>query len=1026
MKFLLNIQLLLLLTFVASAQYNFVKNITIDDGLNSNEAINIMQDSRGFIWVASSTSVQRYDGYEFVTYYENSTDLYCQNETPQILFEDSDSSIWLGTNKGIYNFTYESGVFEKIFLQKDKKSDFNIIGIEKGYDSETIVAITENAGIFTISSKSKNTINAYSSYKGEIVSCYYDKKGKLYIATFPHNFYKIDLKKKNITLLNDTLRINTIHPFFDESVLIQSKINQNYFFDDSLGYKRDKHKIPAIDLSAKLDRNTLVGCKNFNFHLIEKKGENAIKTSELLNISSKINSQPNSLFVDNEKNLWVCTDTRGIFLFSYSQKWFEKIDSYYLNDSKKTVSNSNEAIVVLATDSLAFVFRDSLLETPYRTFTFKEKIDPYCIEIESDSIFFIGTYNGLLKIALSPNTITEFPFESKIVALSIFNDFLWIGTSNNGLYKMQLSNGRIEKVREIIIDTLNVEIPEIITTISHTGKELWIGSCEGIIVMNPETNAGIIYSHNTLNAQCLNSNIVNSIYVDKEGDVWVGSNNGINLFQAEDSSFINVAPEGNAQRLYIEHITEFKSTLFLSTNRGLVALNKETHEFYTTSTNIIFDKFAYSKPCKLPDSSFVLLNKKSLLKINPELYPAHKKHIPLYVTSLTVFNQSIDKIDGDILTDNILSASSIRLSLADNFFTLIFSGLKYSSSKNIEYAYMLEGFDNEWKYTNSKNRYASYANLSPGEYTFKLKAGISGNFNEKDYTISISINPPFWSTTVFKGIVLVVLLASIYIILILREKRISKLNEKLNEQVKSQTIVLKKQNEELLDLNNTKDKFMTIIAHDLKNPLNSLIGFTELLHEKHAEYENEQRQKFIDIINNASKQMYELLTNLFDWSRTQTGKIQFQPQEFNVLSAINGTKDLLSHVADKKNISIKSNAFPITVFADKNMTTTTVRNLVSNSIKFTPKGGSIEINCMQEENHIVISVSDTGVGMDSRQMGNLFKIDKANSTLGTEQEHGTGLGLILCKEFVKMNKGTISVESEKGKGTTISFTVPLP
>jgi len=308
-----------------------------------------------------------------------------------------------------------------------------------------------------------------------------------------------------------------------------------------------------------------------------------------------------------------------------------------------------------------------------------------------------------------------------------------------------------------------------------------------------------------------------------------------------------------------------------------------------------------------------------------------------------------------------------------------------------------------------------------------VKASATGNLEQVEpLRLSVVINPPFWSSNLFLTAAVVLFLGIVYLFLFLREKRMKKQNEMLNEKVQSQTLVLQVQNEELTELNSTKDKFMSIIAHDLKNPLNSLIGFTELLHEKQADYDNEQRQKFIDIINKASKQMYELLTNLFDWSRTQTGKINFKPTLFNIKANVHITLELLQHVAKNKEIQIKQDIEAIEVFADKNMIATIVRNLVSNSIKFTPNGGIIEVFSEKYENQLEISVQDNGVGMDAKQMQSLFKIDKANSTLGTAQEHGTGLGLILCKEFIKMNKGKISVQSEKGVGSTFTFTVPLP
>ncbi len=231
----------------------------------------------------------------------------------------------------------------------------------------------------------------------------------------------------------------------------------------------------------------------------------------------------------------------------------------------------------------------------------------------------------------------------------------------------------------------------------------------------------------------------------------------------------------------------------------------------------------------------------------------------------------------------------------------------------------------------------------------------------------------------------------------------------------------------LRELNATKDKFFSIIAHDLKNPFNDIIGFTQLLALNINKYDNNKIEKFADIIHQSSKLAYSLLENLLDWSRTQTGTLQFRPEKLLLNHIINENIELLTSTAKNKGIKIYSELdSDIYVLADKNMLKTIIRNLISNAIKYTNIGGFINIKNYIDKKFVEVSITDNGIGISSDNINKLFRIDEGFSTTGTENEKGTGLGLILCKEFVERNGGKIWVKSEEEKGSTFTFTLPLP
>lgn len=249
--------------------------------------------------------------------------------------------------------------------------------------------------------------------------------------------------------------------------------------------------------------------------------------------------------------------------------------------------------------------------------------------------------------------------------------------------------------------------------------------------------------------------------------------------------------------------------------------------------------------------------------------------------------------------------------------------------------------------------------------------------------------------------------------------------KKSRDFIKDQKLLLEKQNKQLVDLNATKDKFFSIVAHDLKNPFNTILGFSRLLVRRYNTMQESKRKDFIKLIYESSERAFNLLENLLEWSRTQTGRIQFSPRMINLSDVVKSVILLMQTSAGKKQISLISHVDDgIKAYADEDMVTFVIRNLVSNALKFTPSEGKVTISCDIDE-QVFIKVRDSGVGIKSEVLPKLFKLDANISTKGTEEEPGTGLGLILCKEFIERNNGSIDVESEVGKGSTFTIRIPV-
>ena len=265
------------------------------------------------------------------------------------------------------------------------------------------------------------------------------------------------------------------------------------------------------------------------------------------------------------------------------------------------------------------------------------------------------------------------------------------------------------------------------------------------------------------------------------------------------------------------------------------------------------------------------------------------------------------------------------------------------------------------------------------------------------------------------SLVIVALVTYLYIV----KKRSNQVLQEANDKVQLQNVALQ-------DLNATKDKFFSIISHDLRGPLNSLTSFSGLLINHTDSLSKEEIKMLAQDLDKSLKNLFALLENLLEWSRSQTGQIEFRSDKFDLATLLEENKELLKAQANNKKITIENTCHQEQpIYAHRNSVNTVVRNLISNAIKFTPEGGTITLGIKPQQDHVVVSIADNGVGMSKDIVAKLFRIDTKHTTKGTANEKGTGLGLILCKEFIEKNGGRIWVESEEGKGSVFLFTLPV-
>jgi signal transduction histidine kinase len=369
----------------------------------------------------------------------------------------------------------------------------------------------------------------------------------------------------------------------------------------------------------------------------------------------------------------------------------------------------------------------------------------------------------------------------------------------------------------------------------------------------------------------------------------------------------------------------------------------------------------------------------------------------------------------------------------DHSFTVEFSALDFTNPAKNYYMYMLEGIDDDWTDIGNRN-FIPFLNLSPGEYKLRVKGcNNDGIWNEEGISLNIVIRPPWWRSRLAWFLYFALLTILILFFFKLREKQHLRYRKVLEEKVKERTLKIEAQKEEIIrkntelnEINSSKDKFFSIIAHDLRNPFNAILGFTNLLLMDLHNIDSDKLKKSLENIKSSSQQAFDLLENLLLWARTQTVVIAFRPVETDINEL---TCECINHVsaqANRKNIDITfENVENIIMPVDPDMIKTVVRNLLTNAIKFTWQNGKVKVFLYRKENSCIIEVADNGTGISPEKMNNLFKIDNSAKMKGTSQEPGSGLGLIICKELVERHEGYITAESNEGQGTIFRVELPI-
>lgn len=1037
------------------------------------------RDKDGFLWVGTTNGISRYDGYSFKNFVpdeDNARKLH--GSAVHCIVENSAGTLWVLTDKGIEYFDKEQEIFHRIAIpgMRSNEQFSNICADDDGNvwaysDHLKFVCISPLGDAYSINKIALPQMPAgmpqLAIYK------FLALDGALWIAS-QIGIWRYDLASGAIQCISKSDLLNFCYSirqigtnelaavYMREGVcLVQTDTRSSRWIDRKALPLNSGSPVLFSDVERTLDSSlwvsTLTGMYRIRGNSVECFG----RESEDNYFDSDVIS---SLCKDRDGTLWIGTFENGLYSCAAKRNQIEIISGMHNGNRKAEMI---QGIQVFGDNSALFCDANGY----YFCEDYRQISAGKSVKIASASLPGIYPADGRYCLAKSNDSV--FLFDSKKRTLTFKarslgvqctyldkNGILWTCSWGTGLRGYDRHTG---KEFSIDLDSADKSINTVYTMIGDRDGSLWLGGFgSGLIhIIKPSAQHPVVerYEHQR-GTNSLSHNVIISLHDDGRGNLWVGTcGGGLNCFRKKTKRFDVFTIKQGLKSNVIESIqSDTAGNIWFASSvlsRYDVASGNFTH--YSISDGVAGNFVAISG-ARSQSGQIFFGSTRGIVSFDPmQLSGRQYVGTPL-LTSFRIHGVPVspgDTIDGIVPYQRAVTYSrSISLPYSISSFAIEFASIQFLEAANISYEYMLEGIDRGWIPADTRTRLAAYSGLQPGTYTFRVRAGAGNGIWSKPRALTIEIVPPWWRTWWFKAMTLLSAIACIALLFFIRTRRLKHSNARLERIVSERTnelkianeslkesalrldqknmileehqLVIEMKNKDLLDALTAKDRLISVLGHDFKNPLTSLQGAAVLLQKESEKFASDKLKRYSDIIASSSTSLMDQILMVLDWSQSQMNHLQYHPVEINIGMLIADAVNLLSENARIKNISISTQfEFETNALIDPRMMSTVLRNLLGNAIKFTPRNGKIMLQAQEYENGINVTVIDTGIGMSKElQERFLSGAESLESTFGTEKEKGSGLGLRICKLFVESNRGTITVSSTEGKGTVFSIALP--
>ena len=1060
------------------------EDISVGEGIPTSVQ-NILQDRTGYLWFATWSGLYKYDGYNFTSYkhdVEDTTSII--DNTLSVLYEDKSGILWVGSRLGLERFNRESETFvhytpnpsdtgdnesNQIWAICEDKNGMLWVGSGNG-----LYKFHKVAGKFIVL-KYANTDPGSISHNS-IQAIYEDKEGSIWIGT-DKELDKFDFETAHFDSTSD----------FNSDKLSQDNSGQGELIQ-YWNFPSNRYKPGTTSASHRI--NSIIGDDNgiiwmgTNGGLVEFNRKTGAYFNYLFNptnllnritsisqdvISGSIwvatldglfsfdkkskkfthyNSKANCVYSERSGTLWIGTNTE-IKKLNRAKQPFKKYSS---NDAIFAVSNGTEGILWIFTFNgwLKFEIR-------------KDKFVPY--SFGKGYLFYVWNSGDLsirrekgglyIQDTLGNITFSVDPFHEDYINSASFawktNDGYWAGFDNGDLDLWELKTNRILKINNFKL--------RINFIYEDSFGLLWFSTFMGnLFCYNPKQDTFIEFSYDPKNPLSISGRVLNQIYEDKKGRLWFATINGLNKYERSTKSFTHFSEKNGLPSNNIRGILDDDyGYLWINTVKGISKFDPETNHLRNYDASYGIEQSAdvfLGLGCKTKNGEMYFPGAKGFTRFHPDSIKDNPFIPPIVITSFKKFDKPFPTSD------------EIHLPHNENFISLEFAALSYISQERNQYAYMMEGLDKDWVYSGTR-RYASYPNLDPGEYVFRVKGSNNdGVWNEAGTSIIIIISPPLWKTIWAYIFYSLIILTIIYFTWKMQVKRIKMSHE--YEMSKFEA-------EKLHEVDEMKSRFFANISHEFRTPLTLILGpikqLIEIIKDEKTYIDGRQVRNDLKVVHKNANRLLGLVNQLLDISKLESGNMKLQTIPQNIIPLLKALLQSFCSYAERKKITLSFNSSEneIIAYIDKDKIEKIITNVLSNAFKFTPEGGRIEVTLTRSlpssvsQSHSVpleagsessnefkklskgllsekrsasggqldncdfvqIAIRDAGIGISKEKLPKIFDRFYQVDGSHTREQEGTGIGLSLTKELVELHKGKIEVESEEGKGTTFTISIPL-
>jgi signal transduction histidine kinase/ligand-binding sensor domain-containing protein/CheY-like chemotaxis protein/AraC-like DNA-binding protein len=1059
-------------------EFQFSK-LDITNGLSHNQVNCMLKDSKGFMWFGTLSGLNKYDGYKFRVFKHIVGDTTSLNDDFIVsIAQGPNDKLWIETRNG-YNI-YDPAT-EK--FSRDIGKYLGLLGIP----SQNLTAVKKDrfgnfwflnsvTGIYKYNAATNTTTHiSYhpggkaSIYSNTVADLAADARGNIWLVYNKGILERIDPKTYRVnyrkTLSELPTGLNTGYRVFidkedDIWAFVPTYSSGVYYIKNNLGTFRHLDKGPAPNgLNTNVISNLIQDDKGRIWIATDHGGINVLNKQDftikyLLNREddNKTVSQNSIilLYKDNAGIIWVGTYKRGLSYYNESIIKFPLYTHHLSDPASLSFSDVNKFIEDKAGNLWLGTNGGGLVYFNRKNGSFKKYMhdaaNPGSITnnvivsmyLDHEQKLWIGTYFGGLDCFdgktfkhyrhsdTDPGSLSEDRIWS---ILEDSDNNLWVGTLAGGL---NVLNRKTDKFAHYIFKpgvNNSLHSNYMSALMEDRRKNLWVVTAYGVDVLNRKTNEFSHYIHDDKDPYSLVNNFTNNIIEDSKGLVWISTREGLSIFDPATGHFTNLThKDGLPDNTTIDMREDDNHNIWVSTPNGL--------------SNILVDRSA--SPLKF---RFVNYNEKDGLQGREfQPYSSYKtrsgelifgggngfnifrpadlhtsKHIPeLVFTDLQVFNKSVgvgEKVLGKvILPRSITEIKDMELNYNENVFSFEFAALNYFDPDKVKFEYKMEGFDGNWITADNLTRKAPYTNLDAGDYTFKVRASNAGFWNSKEISLHVKILPPFWKTTYAYLFYALVFIGGL---LYIRREGIRKLRTQF---------LLEKEREEtqrLHELDLMKIKFFTNVSHEFRTPLSLIMAPVDKIVKtvKDPDVKNQ-----LLLVNRNAKRLLNLVNQLLDFRKMEYQELKLHKRSGDIISFIRELSHSFTDVAEQKGIDFVFDTEIEEYYTsfDHDKIERILFNLLSNAYKFTQAGGQVSVLLnLRKDKKLEIKIIDTGIGMNPDKIEKIFEPFFQNDIPGSMLNQGSGIGLSITKEFVRLHEGEILVESEFNQGSCFTVLLPL-